>query len=329
MSANETPSPDTSPPAASAAAGRVTWTHKDSDPTHSLDVALSLTSFARWPPANQLSPAVVQSLGGASGAPMTSTDRLRFLRAQAVATQYVVENATMQRVAPQGEMDLATTLGRPIRGDMFYSRAHCYAASTVARSWQLLAGPGKRVAQTATTLDGQPAVLSPPEMAFGDETGLAPLLLGAVLVVAVIGFTVALCYNGQATAAVIDHKLTEDALTARMLASQGAALTLVDNHSQREIQTGHPIPYSRQEIELLDALTATQRDIASREQKALPNPFMGAVDAARKAADKAGLGIGAVVGIGLALGGVAYVMGRNRSGTTTETSEGSTAALTR
>ena len=79
----------------------------------------------------------------------------------------------------------------------------------------------------------------------------------------------------------------------------------------------------------MDANFSAERDIASREQKALPNPFMGAVDAARKAADKVGLGIGAVVGIGLALGGVAYVMGRNRSGTTTETSEGSTAALTR
>jgi hypothetical protein len=209
-----------------------------------------------------------------------------------------------------------STLGRPIRGDMFYSRAHCYAASTVARTWQLLAGPGKRVALTAITTDGEPAGLSPPEMTFGDETGFGQILAGAVIVVAVIGFTVALCYNGQALASVIDRKLTEDALTARMMASQGAALTLVDNHTQREIQAGHPIPYSPQETELLDALTATQRAIANREQKALPSPFMGAVDAAAKAVDRAGLGFGTVVGLGLVVGGVAYVMSRTRSGTT-------------
>ena len=148
-------------------------------------------------------------------------------------------------------------------------------------------------------------------MAFG-ETGFPPLLLGAVLVVAVVGFTVALCYNGQATAAAIDHKLTEDALTARMMVTQGSALKLIESHSQREIEAKRPIPYSPQETELLDALMATQRDIANREQKALPNPFLGAIDAARKTADKVGLGIGAVVGIGLALGGVAYVMGRTR-----------------
>jgi hypothetical protein len=280
------------PAANTSASPRTTWIHRDSDPGRVLDVALSLRQFDVWPGPRSGAAAPSagpQPFGGPPGAPITTEDRVRIVRALAVMTQYTVENARVQRVPALSEMDTVRELGSPVRGDMFASREHCYAASALARTWQLFTDPGEHVVHTATTLDGQPAVLSSPEMTFTEgETGLVPLLIGAVLIVAVIGASVALCYNGQAGAEILDRKLTRDDLTARMLATQGMALQLVDHHSEREVQAKAVIPYSPQEIALLDALTGTQRQIAERTQSPMPNPFQGAVESLGDAAKKAG-----------------------------------------
>lgn len=309
MSATESSAQVPSPPPSPAA--RTTWTHRDSAPSAALNVALALRQYETWPTDPALA-GDVEALGGKSGGLMSSTDRVRILRTLAVCTQYVVEDAREQRVHPMGEMQVIRSLGSDVRGDMFASRAHCFAASAIARTWQILPPPGLHVVRTATTLDGQPAVLGPPDASFGETGALPAMLLGAVLVVAVVGFAVALCYNGQAIAGVVDNYLTNDALTKRMMASQAAALQLVDNHSQREIAAGgRPIPYSPEETQILGALVDTQKAIAQRTQSPLPNPFVGAVDAAKKGLDKAASGFGGVVGLaamGLGIVGLSRVM---------------------
>jgi hypothetical protein len=264
-----------------------TWKHQDSDPKAALELAFGAQSYVARP----------------DGSPMSTADRVRIVRTLAIATEYAVENARVVGVPPPTEKDGTTTLGAELRADLFATRAHCYAASTIARTWQLFADPGRHVIHSALTRDGEPAQLAsslnpvPP-----GEAGLPPLLLAAVIVVAIAGCTAAACYVGQAASEVIDRKLTQDALTARMVATQARAVALVDNHSERERIAGHAIPWSPQETQVLDALLGTQKQIAARTNSPLPNPFQGAVEKAGEVGDKAaatavGLGvIAAVVG---------------------------------
>ncbi len=96
---------------------------------------------------------------------------------------------------------------------------------------------------TAVTHDGEPAVLTPdaaPE-APGD-VAFPPVLVGVVVVVAIAAFASAVCYVAQATAEVIDRKLTNDALTARLVQTQAQALGLVNDHTERQRKEARPIP---------------------------------------------------------------------------------------
>jgi hypothetical protein len=240
------------------AASRVRWTHRDSAPKETLVAALAPENYAR-----------------PDGSIPTDVDRVRLVRALGIATAYAVENATVLGVPPLGEMDTRTFGQAPLRGEMFVDREHCYAASTIARTFQVLAGPGRYLVQTASTLDGQPAVVSPPSR----ETGfLPPLILGAVILVAAVAFCGAICFVAQKVAAVQDRKLGEDALTARMMATQARAVALVDDHHERERLAGKTLAYDEGETKVLDALTGAQRDIAQRQGTPLPDPFQGAVD---------------------------------------------------
>jgi hypothetical protein len=237
---------------------------------------------------------------------MTTAERIRIVRSLAIATEYAVENARVIGVPPI-EKDGKTTLGGELRGELFATRAHCYAASTIARTWQLFADPGRYVVHSAITRDGEPAQLasslkpSPP-----GEAGFPPLLLAAVIVVAIAGCTTAACYVGQTASEVVDRKLTQDTLTARMVATQARAVAVVDNHSERERIAGHAVPWSAQEMQVLDALLGTQKQIAERTNSPLPNPFQGAVEKIGEVGDKAaatamGLGAFAVVAGGVYL----------------------------
>lgn len=268
-----------------------TWKHQDSDPKAALDLAFGAQSFVAQP----------------DGSPMTTADRSRIVRTLAIATEYAVENARVVGVPPPTARDGTTTLGVELRGDLFATRAHCYAASTIARTWQLFADPGRHVVHSALTRDGEPVQLaSSLNPVPSGEAGFPPLLLATVIVVAIAGCTAAACYVGQAASEVIDRKLTQDALTARMVATQARAVALVDNHSERERAAGHAIPWSPQEMQVLDALLGTQRQIAARTNSPLPNPFVGAVEKAgeagnRAAATAAGLGVIAAVAGGVYL----------------------------
>jgi hypothetical protein len=270
-----------------ALAPRARWTHRDTAPTETLVAALAPENYLR-----------------ADGSSPTDVDRVRLVRALGMATAYAVENATVRGVPPLGEMETRTLGQGPLRGDMFVDREHCYAASTIARTFQVLAGPGPLILQTVTTLDGQRAVASPPSL----ETGFPPLLLGAAMIVATVAFYGAICFVAQKVAAVEDRKRGEEALTARMMATQARAVALVDDHHERERAAGRSLPYDEGETKLLDALTGAQRDLAQRQGTPFPDPFQGAVDSVHTAVDKVGTGL--EIGTVLALGVAAYVITR-------------------
>jgi hypothetical protein len=106
-----------------------------------------------------------------------------------------------------------------------------------------------------------------------------------------------------------DRKLIEDALTQKMLTTQARAVTLVSDHTQAERAAGHPIPYSSGELRLLDALLGTQRALASRTGTPLRNPFVGAVDSAKKVAERV-TEIGIDLGVAAAAAGGLYLLTR-------------------
>jgi hypothetical protein len=264
------------------------WKHIDSDPRAALAMALSTKDFRS----------------------LTTSERVRRLRALAIATVYATENARTVGVAPPGEMT-TLTLGGEVSARDFATRQSCFAASTIARSLQLFADPGRHVIHIATTHDGEPAALleAGNGQTVGNEAGFPPLLVGVVVIVAISAFAAAACYCAQAAAEVSDRKLTEDALTARMMITQGRAVAIVDAHSERERAAGHPIPWTPEELKVLDKLLETQQSIATRSHSPLPNPFPGAVavgaDAGRRLADT-GIGLGVVAAIAAG----AYVLTR-------------------
>ena len=270
-----------------------TWKHEDSDPKGSMILAFG----------------AVDHVTRTYGSPLTTADRVRLVRALAIATHYAVENARVVGVIPNNKEGIIT-LGSEVRSDMFASPEHCYAASTIARTWMLFPDPGRYTVYTATTRDGTPAqLMKPVDPVPKEEAGLPPLLLAAVIIVAIAAWSAAVCYVGQATAEVIDRKLTQDAVTTRMLSTQARAVALVDAHSEHERVAGHPLPWSPQELQLLDGLLATQKEIAARTNSPLPNPFAGALEKAggigKTAADAVtGLGVLAV------LAGGAYLLTR-------------------
>ena len=243
------------------------------------------------------------------GSPMTTQDRVRLVRALACATQYTVEDMCDGGVPPAGEMG-QLKLGSEVRGDRFRTRADCYAASTLARTWLLFPDPGRHVVYTAVTHDGEPAVLTPdatPE-APGD-VAFPPVLVGVVVVVAIAAFGFAICYVAQAAAEVIDRKLTSDALTTRLVQTQAQALGLINDHTERQRKEGRPIPWDPVEFKVLDSLLETQQQIAARTDKPLPNPFQGAVEGARTVGRKLA-DVGTDLGVFAALLGGAYVLTR-------------------
>lgn len=269
-----------------------TWTHSDSEGSAEMARALEVTSFRTKP----------------DGSPMTTKDRVRLVRALACATEFTVEN-TCEGGVQLPDKAGPLTLGADVRGDRFRTREDCYAASTIARTWQLFADPGRHRIYTAVTHDGDPAVLAPdptPKEAPGD-VAFPPLLLGIIVVVAVVACASAVCYVAQAAAEVIDRKLTNDALTERLVQTQAHALGMVNDHAERQRAAGQPLAWDPVDLKVLDSLLATQQQIAARTGTPLPNPFEGAVEGARAAGRKLAE-VGTGLGMFAAVVGGAYVL---------------------
>ncbi len=267
-----------------------TWTHRDSHPKEALDLALGARSYLVRP----------------DGTAMSTADRVRIVRTLAIATGYAVENARVVGVPALKEKEVAIRLGAEVRPELYATKDHWRAASAIAQTWELFADPGYHRIYTAVTADGEPAQLArdPVFPGPGEEAAFPPLLAAAVIVAAVTVHAAAICYVAQIAGEVIDRKLTRDADTARMVATQAQAVALVDNHSERERKEGRVIPWSPEETRVLDTLLKTQAKIAERTNKPLPNPFANVADKVGDAAESTFSG----VGIAVALAAGAYVL---------------------
>ncbi len=281
----------------STAGHPITWLHRDTDPKSTMQALFGSDG----------SPPLSSWTKRADGSALAPSDRLRLMRGLAIATQYAVEDLQTTGVPDLGEGETRRTLGLQVRGDLYPDRAHCWAASTIARTWILLPDPGTYRLYSAQTTDGDAAVLQKDSSELNTEAGFPPLLLAAIAVVAIAAFTAASCWYAQTSAEVTDRKLTQDTLTARMMMSQIQAVAIVERHAEAERKAGKTLPWDPGEMAVLQALLGTQREIAAKTNSPLSNPFPGAVD---KLADAFKTGVQTAIGLGtLALVGGGLYLG--------------------
>jgi hypothetical protein len=269
----------------------VRWAHHESKP--------EVAEFALMP--------------GAFAAVKTPEERNRVLRALAVASAYVVDDLTTKHAKPaaSGEGQLYPyEVGGNLDRTAFPTRGHCFAASTIARTWMLFPDRARHITVfSCTTKDGEPAVLQQPSLADTD-TGLGPLLLAGIIVAGIAAATVATVYVAQMALDVVDRKLTRDADTQRMLAAQQQAVKMADDHAQRERVAGTVIPWTDKEIQVFEGLLAAQKNIADKRQEpfARYSPFDGAINAFERVAVKT---VETVLPFVLLAGGAYFLLSRS------------------
>jgi hypothetical protein len=290
-------------PQALASPTSITWKHVDPDLGAQVKAALALRSRPGADPREAFRK-------------MSSSERVRFLRALSIGTLLAIEDSRVGGIPPLGEMDTALTLGRkPVRADQFATPGHLYAASMLARAPMMIGDPGKHMVYSAETREGDPAALDTKgpsaETGGGTDTGLAPILVGVAIVATTGVLGIAICYCGQLAAEVVDRKLADDALTARMVMTQASASDLVMAHTAREQAAGGaPIPYDAGELKVLDMLGGAYVALAKRDRSPIPNPFAGAVKSAGRAVENAASGVGFGLVVALAAAGALYAASR-------------------
>lgn len=249
---------------------------------------------------------------GAFGAVSTPEERNRVLRALAVSTAYVVDDLTTKRAraAISGEGQLYRyKVGGDLDRATFPTRSHCFAASTIARTWMLFPDRARHITVfSCTTKDGDAAVLQEPKVDDVD-TGLAPLLLAGIIVAGIAAATVATVYISQMALDVIDRKLTRDTDTQRMVGAQQLAVKVADDHAQREHAAKEVIPWTDKEIQVFEALLATQKSIAEKRQEPFGrySPFDGALNSFERVAVKT---VETVLPYVLLAGGAYFILSR-------------------
>ncbi len=172
-------------------------------------------------------------------------------------------------------------------------------AQLLLRTPLVLLGSNGRAAkdawQNVITSGGQPAL---PELG---EAGnpLAFIAGGAVVIVGAAVWTVAMCYVAQKTAEVIDNELVRRDSARKMLATQGAVLQMVENHTAAELAAGRPLGLSVAESDVLDALLATHEKLALEHGRPIPSPFPTGADVAKSGTSIVGW-LAAAAALGLA-----------------------------
>jgi hypothetical protein len=279
-----------------AATSATRWQHHDTEPDQTLWEVGAFTTPEHWAALPRIEK------------PGKGSSSVRALRALAVMSAYVVEELRTQgvREPPEGQVRV---LANDWRASLYPTRGHAIAAARVARTWQLIPDPGTHTYYACNTVDGLPADLVGPALRqeAETETGAWPaLLIGVVAVAGIAAAAVAVIYCAQMAATVIDRKLTEEARTQRLLATQTQAIALVNQHAERERAAGRVIPWSPQEQQVLDTLNGVQRDIARQTHEPLPNPFPGA-GTLERGAEKLVSTLGDIALVGAAAAGV-YLM---------------------
>jgi hypothetical protein len=272
----------------------VRWAHQETKP--------EVVDFALMP--------------GAFEAVKTAEERNRVLRALAVGSAYTVDDLTTKRVQPAIAPGEGQLYHWEVGGDLdraaFPTRGHCFAASTIARTWMLFPDRARHITVfSCNTKDGAAAVLQQPSRTDVDA-GFPPLLLAGIIVAGIAAATVATVYVGQMALDVIDRKLTRDTDSQRMLASQQEAVKMANEHAQRERDTNKIIPWTDKEIQAFEALLAAQKTIAEKRQEPFQrySPFDGAINAFERVAEKTAETVLPYV----LLAGGAYFVWRSASG---------------
>ena len=164
-----------------------------------------------------------------------------------------------------------------------------------------------------------------------NDTGQPALLVvaGAVVaVVAVAAFAYAIIAVVEMGTKAVDRASARGTLPARMMELHKAALNVISDHAKREVDAGHPIPFTAEERGLLQSLDESQRALATSTDQPFPTPFGNAAetfakgagagvenvgDAARKAAEaaaKAAENIPYIAAGAAAIFGIALIMRR-------------------
>jgi hypothetical protein len=222
----------------------------------------------------------------------TAVDRNRVLRALAVTSAYVVDDLTTKGAKPAatGEGQLYKyEVGGDLYRDRFPTAGHCFAASTIARTWMLFPDRAQHITvYSCTTKDGDPAVLQQPSLADVETGALPAILLAGVIVAGIAAATYATVYVAQMALEVVDRKLTRESETQRMIAAQQQAVKMAVDHRQRELDGKRDIPWSDRELQVLESLLSAQRAIADKRQEPFGRytPFDGAIASFERVAAK-------------------------------------------
>lgn len=230
----------------------LTWSHTENDPATTAPAAIEAARNGAW-------------------ASLDAATRLRYLRLLLLMTHQVGQmTSTPPRPrGPEGPVEYGI-----YQPGQYRDRQSLEIASTVLRTPQLVLPAGAYSVRSATTIDGEGVVTEGDEQTL--EVGALPVV---VVVIGIAACAIASVVIAQMGLDVIDRQLTRSDDTKRLLGSQASAVEILANHAKREEQSGKAIPYSAEEIEVVNGLQKTQLKIAEQRQTPLPSPFKGAADA--------------------------------------------------
>ncbi len=230
----------------------LTWSHTESDRWNTSRAALEAARNGTW-----------ESLDAAT--------RVRYLRMLLLLTH---QAGQMTAAAPHPRGPEAPAEYGIYQPGQYRDRQSLEIASTVLRTPQLVLPTGSYVVKSATTVDGEGAVTEGDEQTF--DVGALPVV---VWVLGVAACAIASIVIAQMGLDVIDRQLTRSEDTKRLLGSQASAVEILANHARREDEAHKAIPFSAEEIAVINSLQSVQLKIAEKRQTPLPSPFKGAADA--------------------------------------------------
>lgn len=176
----------------------------------------------------------------------------------------------------------------------YHSPAHQWAASAVLAPWLALC-PTTELLAYANAQAGSVRVVRTQQ-----DAGLTNIAIGALVVVGlglVAGGTVSTCWALDRASELVDRELSRRADVRKMVASQEAAVRVIERHAEREAQAGKPLDYDPQEQAVIRESLDNAAGIAAKKDDPyrpptseldLPSVSLGA-----------GLGIGALIVIGI------------------------------
>lgn len=235
------------------------WEHMETDSLATFPDALAAASKKNWPNLD----------------PETSS---RYLRAIALMT---LQAGRISTAPPPVDISGYPAYGY-FAGSDYDTKEALWVGSTVLRTLPVLVLAQKQTnlqVQSVRTTDGKPATL-----VFENEAGV-PIPWGAICL-AVCGVSIAAAVIAHYTADVVDRELARKTDSRNLLAAQADAIGLIQAHAAMEKQAQKSLPWSNEEKAVLDSLLKTQKEISTRKEIPLPQPFTGAIESLGTAASQ-------------------------------------------